>query len=359
MVEHDNNPLPEHGGDLVTASKQYGIALDHWIDLSTGINPEPYPVENINPEAFTRLPYQKGEFIDAVNDYYGRHAYAALSGTQTAIELLPGLLPDYPVLLPEVGYSEHLYSWQRHGHSIYQYPSYSQAGALESIKTYIEQNNQRHIVVIQPNNPTGLFIEHQELTLVSNQLSKGAYLIVDEAFMDVTPERSLLNHALPDNVIVMRSFGKFFGLAGIRLGFCFAHASLISRLEEKLILWSVNGPAQWLATKALKDVNWQCKTRERLFLNAQATQQLFSPLWQYFSLIDSQHTALFSSYVLPADQAKRIYQQFAQAGILLRLFLLEGAQAILRVGILSTGQISSFSRVEAAVKQCVVNLERE
>jgi cobalamin biosynthetic protein CobC len=112
--------LPLHGGDIVSASQRYDVAIDDWIDLSTGINPEHYPVDNIPLQSYCRLPYITDTFNNAVNHYYladnkvqKNIAFLAVAGTQVAIQALPSLLENFPVLLPKVGYQEHRQHWQK------------------------------------------------------------------------------------------------------------------------------------------------------------------------------------------------------------------------------------------------------
>lgn len=388
--------LPLHGGDIVSASQRYDVAIDDWIDLSTGINPEHYPVDNIPLQSYFRLPYITDTFNNAVNHYYlsdnkiqKNIAFLAVAGTQVAIQALPSLLANFPVLLPKVGYQEHRQHWQKnavpsatlnttsnttsnatlnatsHSNSINDYPSLNLQEATEHIHYALTNNNKQHIVIINPNNPTGLMFDKQQLLSWANMLHKDAYLIVDEAFIDSTPENSLLNTltnpalnpatdpVLPHNIIVLRSFGKFFGLAGIRLGFIFSNKLLMQQLANAVGIWQVNGPAQSLAIAALQDKQWQEETMIRIKRNANHTQDccqhLTSLSQQQYHQHQHHHSDLFSSYFFSRDQAISINHSLALSGILTRVIELDSSRAILRIGTLSAEDKTSADRLSTAI----------
>jgi cobalamin biosynthetic protein CobC len=314
----------EHGGNIVSASEQYDISLDKWVDLSTGINPKPYPVE-LDVASFQRLPYLRPEFIAASTDYYQSSHFLPVTGTQAAIQQLPNLLADFPVLIPQVGYQEHAKYWQRKGSDIDFYPSSIKSVTLTFIDKALTDNPERHVVIINPNNPTGVLFEKEQLLSWARQLAPQAYLIVDEAFIDTAIEHSVLNQSLADNIIVLRSFGKFFGLAGIRLGYCFANESILAGLQHRLGLWQINGPAQAIAIKALQDKVWQSQAKQNIQDNAKFTRRIFNALMSQLSL-DAQsvfHSDLFSSYKISSQCAVELKEYFAQSGMLLRVIEIE------------------------------------
>ncbi|MGB0733801.1 MAG: aminotransferase class I/II-fold pyridoxal phosphate-dependent enzyme, partial [Pontibacterium sp.] len=152
-----------HGGDIYSAAKEYGVPLEQWLDLSTGINPDPYPVPKINAAYFQRLPYIEYELTNAIEHYYGIKGLAC-AGSQQAIGLLPRLLRslqgNHKVLLPTQGYQEHRYSWQGTGAECEYYPSDNAAIARQTINKALaaaQQNDEPfYLVIINPNNPSGL-----------------------------------------------------------------------------------------------------------------------------------------------------------------------------------------------------------
>lgn len=365
------NPL--HGGDLVSASAHFGIPTDQWIDLSTGINPEHYPIDNLPLSSYCALPYLSDDFLSAATHYYTPayikkntcssskktpNHFLAVAGTQTAIQVLPTLLPAFPILLPTVGYQEYRQQWQHRALPTHDYPSMDNDAAGLYIDQAIKQQPQQHVLVINPNNPTGITFSKEKLIYWANTLDSQAYLIIDEAFIDSTPDNSVLTNTLPsdmpNNMIVLRSFGKFFGLAGIRLGFIFANADIIQQLEKAIGIWQVNGPAQAIAIKALNDDVWQQSNRLAITKNAAFTQALCSTIQKKCGR--AIHSDLFSSYYFSRIQAEHINYQLALAGILTRVIVINDNHAILRIGVLSSQQTEKAKIISNHVKHTLENL---
>jgi len=332
-----------HGGDVMKAAKLYGGEVADWLDLSTGMNPEPWAVPVLPQTTFEQLPYEWPEFRRNAIAYYGREQLLAVAGTQAAIQALPNVLPCLPILLPGVGYQEHHRSWRAQGAEVIFYPSLAEAQACTAIEAALAETSAQHLLVINPNNPSGLTFAPAELLRWAERLSDGACLIVDEAFIDVTPEQSLLSHVgaghdWPENLIVLRSFGKFFGLAGIRLGFVFAASALREALERWLGLWGVNGPAQYVASLAFTDSGWQQQQRRLLPQASSATRALFEPLLSlsndYGEVRLQAEKPLFNSYVMSSELALELQDFFAKQAILLRVVALDNQRSLLRVGLL-------------------------
>jgi len=353
----------EHGGDLIKASAHFSIAPEHWLDLSTGLSPYSYPVDGIPASVFEHLPYLQPQFIKASVAYYDcEHAIACI-GSQMLIQTLPYCVAIFPVLLPDIGYSEHQKSWQQAGFDLSFYPALDAEKMQSSIDQTLLENPQQHLVIINPNNPTGVLIDPTQLITWAGRLDSGCYLIIDEAFIDLWPQHSVLAMPWPDNILVLRSFGKFFGLAGIRIGFAFCQGQLKEKLTDKLGLWMINGPAQYLAGKAMLDERWQYEAREKINNAANEMQQQFQVLlnFVYKSLNIQQpwlsHQPLFSSYKMPQNIAYKIQYHFAQAGILLRVIeipeqtLNEQPQAILRIGVIACENSAALRRID----QCIEN----
>lgn len=246
----------EHGGRLLNAVKQYNIPLEHWIDLSTGINPHGWPVPSIPPEYFNRLPDDNDNLIETAKKYYGTDSLLPLAGSQAAIQLLPVLRKPCHVAVPRVGYAEHAHAWQQHGHIV----------DTVDHQTMSEQLDKYDVVVlINPNNPTGERYSVEQLLNWHNKLQKkNGWLIVDEAFMDSTPEQSLLPYTNRNGLFILRSIGKFFGLAGIRCGFVMAENKLLHQLQQSIGPWSLTGPTRYIAQLALSDSQWQSEARQSL-----------------------------------------------------------------------------------------------
>lgn len=320
----------EHGGKLAEASQHYGIPIADWLDLSTGINPHAWPVPPLPPETMRRLPQQDNLLKTACQYYCGQHALA-LSGSQAAIQALPalrGTIGTVGIISP--GYAEHAHAWQKQGHRILPL-------AADEIEQHIDELNT--LVLINPNNPTGnLFPAKRILGWHQRLQQRGGWLIVDEAFMDTSPEFSVVSEANRVGLVVLRSFGKFFGLPGLRVGFAFARPEILSQLEAQLGPWHINGPARWIASQALIDTDWQQDNLQWLQESGQRLQQLLSQ----FDMTPDGGTALFQW--LRTELAQQYYQQLAKQGILTRLFT---EPSSLRFGL--PGNDAEWARLESAL----------
>ncbi len=318
----------EHGGRLIKAAADYGIPLADWLDLSTGINPNGWPVPNLPPAVWQRLPEDDDGLIEAARDYYGARHALAVAGSQAAIQALPYLRPPGRVGVVAPGYAEHAHAWARAGHTVIPVdPAAPLPGDLDVL------------VLIHPNNPTGqtyapeALLEWHERLVTHNE-----WLVVDEAFMDSTPAGSLAAHSHRPGLIVLRSLGKFFGLAGARVGFVLAETALLERLRERLGPWTLNGPARYIATQALRDTAWQDAARPRLIAEGQRLAELLTA----HGLPPSGGSALFQWVKTP--RAPEIHIALARQGILTRLF---EQPASLRFGL--PGTEAEWRRLEVAL----------
>ncbi|MGO4503406.1 MULTISPECIES: threonine-phosphate decarboxylase CobD [unclassified Dyella] len=246
----------EHGGRLLRAARDYGIAPDAWLDLSTGISPYAWPVPVLPASVWQRLPEDDDGLVGAACEYYGASQLLPVAGSQAAIQMLPSLRQASGVGVIAPGYNEHAHAWRRAGHAV---ETQSASSLLADPSRYDV------IVLIHPNNPGGERFERDVLLACHAALaSRGGWLIVDEAFMDVTPEQSLCSEAYRDGLIVLRSAGKFFGLAGARAGFVAAHPALLETLGDRLGPWTLSGPTRHVLGLALADRAWQATARSWL-----------------------------------------------------------------------------------------------
>ncbi|MEJ2065628.1 MAG: hypothetical protein P8X74_20510 [Reinekea sp.] len=161
--------LPQHGGDLQSAATEFHIPVKQWLDLSTGINPVTYPVQDIPESVFYQLPYPQKEFIDAIHGYYQQSGFLAVCGTQSAIQVIPELLNTqhtFPVLLPSVGYKEHERYWSRAGNLCRHYSAMNADEMIDDISTALMQNRQQHLVLIWPGCALALCFPQSPLEIV-------------------------------------------------------------------------------------------------------------------------------------------------------------------------------------------------
>ncbi|CUT10360.1 Lthreonine 3Ophosphate decarboxylase EC 41181 [Bradyrhizobium sp.] len=243
--------MREHGGNLDQAQQRFGGRAEDWIDLSTGINRLPYPVGEVSSRAWSALP-SRGE-IEALHQaarqaYRTSAAVVALGGAQAAIQLLPQLAPS--------------------GHARILAPTYNEyAGVLSAAGWEVEEVSALNAlagadlaIVVNPNNPDGRCYAPRDLLTLLPRVGR---LVIDESFADVAPQLSLASEDRP-GLLILRSFGKFYGLAGLRLGFALGNSSDIARLASMSGPWPVSGAAIAIGCRALRDDAWAEATSARL-----------------------------------------------------------------------------------------------
>lgn len=238
----------DHGGNLDAAMARFGGTSDDWLDLSTGINPMPYPLPPIPQTSWEVLP-RKSEMARlseiAAQAYNTPARVIATSGAQGAIQIVPWLRAPGRAAVLAPTYNEHAAALRACG---WQVDEVSELDALAGADL---------AVVVNPNNPDGRRTTPDRLQALSQQVD---LLIIDESFGDPEPDLSLAPQLEQDNVVILRSFGKFYGLAGVRLGFALAQGALADWLADMVGPWPVSGPAIDIACQALADTNWQEQT---------------------------------------------------------------------------------------------------
>lgn len=296
----------EHGGRLRKAAREYAIPLRQWLDLSTGINPHSWPVPAIPSELWSRLPESDDDLELAACSYYSVQQLLPVAGSQAAIQALPRLRTQSTVAIVSPAYAEHAHAWQLAGHDVITITSSKVPEIIDRIDV---------LLIVNPNNPTGETFTAEQLLSWHRQLAaRGGWLIVDEAFIDMIQENSLATHSHKAGLIILRSLGKFFGLAGARVGFVLAQQAILRSLGELLGPWTITPASRWIAQQALSDYRWQQDTRQQLLRDSQKLSQLLTS--HQFSV--EGESALFKWIQHP--QAKAIQQYLARQGILVRLF---------------------------------------
>lgn len=322
-----------HGGRLRQASEQYQIPLSEWLDLSTGVSPWTYPFNHIDMSHWNQLPQDEDGLESAARKHFGAKSLLAVAGSQMAIQSLPLIWSEtrslssqngndnyqHTVGLPHQGYKEHEKAWLKAGWQVRHYHG------LPSDKLVNELNA---LVVINPNNPTGVSISKQKLLCWQKTLyENNGLLVVDEAFADIDNRESLAAVSA-DNLVVLRSIGKFYGLAGIRVGFIIAPYELLSRLSIELGPWVVAGPSREVAKQAIQDISWQKFQAERLIKQANRLAALLKQMVANYQLVNLEHqqiqkdgriagTGLFQTLYL--HNAKQIHEKLCQHAIFVRL----------------------------------------
>ena len=297
-----------HGGNLAAARRAFPLAPEPWLDLSTGVNPYAYPIEDLPASIWTHLPdpaalaglesaaalaYRAGVGMDVI----------AAPGTQAIINWLPYLLPARRVGILGFTYFEHARAWRA-------------AGAEVCIVDDLDALAKMDVaVIVNPNNPDGRLVAPQDLRALARDLDKtGGLLIVDEAFMDFIGAGSVIPDMPEGGVLALRSFGKTYGLPGLRLGFAIAPKALTGKLRAALGCWPVSGAAIAIGTKALADFSWLATTREKLERDAFALDKILAMA----GLAPYGGCLLFR--LAQAQAAQRRFEDLAKAGIWVRRF---------------------------------------
>lgn len=328
--------MDDHGGSLERARQRFPGAPEPLLDLSTGINPHAYPFSPPAATAWTRLP-EPGR-LEAQKQVTAR-AYGAAShqnvaaapGTQILLPLVMGLLTAGRVRVLGPTYAEHARAAALAGHAVAEVSDFEALFGADLA------------VVVNPNNPDGRIVAKADLLRLAEDLrGRGGLLVVDEAFMDVGPAaESLCGEVEAGNIVVLRSFGKFFGLAGVRLGFAVASPEIAARLESLLGPWAVSGPAMEIGLEALADRAWQDEMRARLAGQARKLDELVVDA----GLPAPGGTSLYR--YLEFDEAARFFVHCGCRGIALRDFA--GRPCALRIGL--PGDAAGWTRLGAALQE--------
>ncbi|ART99668.1 threonine-phosphate decarboxylase [Yoonia vestfoldensis] len=286
------NMARDHGGGLDAAIARYGGSRATWLDLSTGINPQPYPLPQFAADSWTALP-DKAAFArlhDLARGFWGVPAEAgvlAATGASAIIAALPRVFAQGEVCIPGPTYNEHEAAFRAAGWTIGKVP-------------------RQALVAVHPNNPDGAIWRAADFTT--------PITIIDESFCDVMPERSLVHLASRPNTLVLKSFGKFWGLAGLRLGFAIGDPAVIARLADILGPWQVSGPALTIGAEALADPQWADATRARLAQDADRLDHCLAA--KGATLLGG--TSLFRLYQV--DDAARWQDRLAKGHVWSRVF---------------------------------------
>lgn len=294
-----------HGGKIQIACMRYGGQPEDWLDLSTGIAPWSYPLPNAPESIWQRLPEVDDGLIDVASNYYhvAPTQCLAVAGSQWAIETIPNLYSaKLRVAILANGYSEHPAAWQRAGHEVI---LFDDLATLCADADFCDA-----AVIIQPHNPLANIATQAQLTQIKVELKQGI-LVLDEAFAD---QQNIPTLALSPHTWRLRSVGKFFGLAGIRLGFVLASEAQIQALNQLQSPWAVSHIARWAGKLALADARWQRQQHQKL---AEQSERL-STLLSRYQLHIIGVTPLFVTIMHKASND--YYEQACSHHILLRHF---------------------------------------
>lgn len=310
-----------HGGALDTAIAEFGGERDDWLDLSTGINPEPYPVHDLSRELWAKLPDHSALSVleDTAREYYRvpeGFSVVAAPGTQSLIEMLPQLLPgnSATIIARQTGvYGEHAYCCEKAARETRLEDTPSEVADAESMA-----------VLVHPNNPDGHVWPADQVEALAVRMLGNGYLVIDEAFCDTIPEHSFIPN-MQGNMIVLRSFGKFFGLAGLRLGFAICYQEIATEIRSRLGPWAVSGPALAIGAKAFADRAWIERTKAELTRKSALLVQALEAAG--LEIVGANPLFLLAR----CDGAAELHERLSQQHILVRSF--ERRSDLLRFGL--------------------------
>lgn len=322
-----------HGGDIAAARRMFPGAAEPFIDLSTGINPRPYPLPAFPEDLFKRLPDRTaverlGGVAAEAYGAPGAECVVPAPGTQILLPVVAALVSPGRAAVLGPTYAEHKRTAELAGHQVIEATQLDQLRGADLA------------VIVNPNNPDGRIISKNDLLALADELHpRNGILVIDEAFADVVPDVSLASEVTRGNIVVLRSFGKFFGLAGLRLGFALASPSIAARMDAALGPWAVSGPAIHVGMKALSDKTWIEATRVSLANSAHQLDELLKK--SGLEIVGG--TTLYRLVRTP--DADALFQHLGRAGILVRRFT--GQPQWLRFG-LPTDQ-KEWERLGAAL----------
>lgn len=319
--------MPEHGGNLDVAVQRFGGDARDWIDLSTGINRQSYPVGELSPACWSALPPRSGirSLHRAAQQAYGTEApILATNGAQAAIQWLPHLAPRGRARVLAPTYNEYAAVFSAAGWEV---TETSDLAALAGADIAVLAN---------PNNPDGKRYEPSRLLALLPHVGR---LVIDESFADAIPGLSLAPKAGQPGLLILRSFGKFFGLAGLRLGFVMGDEADIAALAAMAGPWPVSGVAIEIGSRALLDRKWAEATSARLERDSLRLDAEVAPLG--WTLVGG--TPLFRLY--ETGDAKLAQEKLARAHIWSRVF--PHQKGWLRLGL--PGNETEWARLSAAL----------
>jgi cobalamin biosynthetic protein CobC len=328
-----------HGGRLGAARAAYSQAPQPWIDLSTGINPKSYPAPRARGVTLNRLPdtgeLSQLESIAATAFGVGDpQRVVATGGTEPALRLLPYVLRQKAAIVAGPTYGSHADGWEKAGVPSRVVPDAELEGSIA---------DRTALIVVNPNNPDGRLVGRDRLRQLHDAVaSRGGVLVVDEAFAEVTPQASVADIAgtrVAEHLVVLRSFGKFYGLAGLRLGFVVGSPVVAARVRGVIGDWPVSVDALAAGLAAYADRQWTERMRVQL---ASAARRLDGLLSRYgFEVVGG--TSLYR--LVRAGDAPARFERLAAAGILTRPF--QHDATLLRFGLPGTPE--AWQRLEEAV----------
>jgi histidinol-phosphate aminotransferase len=174
----------------------------------------------------------------------------------------------------------------------------------------------RVVFVANPNNPTGTVVPKKELERFVRDIPPQVLLVLDEAYIEFLDSPadfvSLIRDGAQPNLLLMRTFSKIFGLAGLRLGYGIGHPDLVALLEKARQPFNINSIAQAGALAALDDAGHIHRTQEN---NAQGLK-FFADAFQQMKLEFIPSGANF--ILVRVGDGQRVFEEMQKQGVIVR-----------------------------------------
>lgn len=311
-----------HGGAIDQMRQAFPAAPQPWIDLSTGINPWPYPYTDLSAQALSHLPtasmYEACQHAMAEAFGVAPETLLLSPGSELLIRLLPDILQSRRIAILSPTYGDHASAWKRAGAEI-----------LLTEDPLEHADRVDAIVLCNPNNPDGRLFDIDALEAARAQLAaRGGWLIIDEAYADLLPSLSLAPRAGRDGLIILRSFGKFFGLAGVRLGAMLAPRALREAMADRLGTWPISGTALEIGARAYADRDWQIEMRRKLSVSANELRSVLKAAG--LNVLGGTDLFCFGE----TKDAHDVFRRLGRAGVYVRRF--DWSKQHLRIGLPAT-----------------------
>lgn len=307
----------DHGGDLSSVKEKYSDARYPWIDLSTGINPRAYPWEKkIDLTALAGYAAKLPQSSDVKKctsiwlkylNVKDRNNWLLTAGSQAIINILPSIFPDHKGIILKPNYNEYERTWCRH---LREYTTITR----DKFDVNLLANNSV-VMITNPNNPDAHLWQLEQIIHIANELAeKNGFLVLDEAYTDLCTDISLTTCSIPDNVLLLRSLGKFFGLAGLRIGLTKLPSKLYAKTADDMGPWTVSSISMAIAQMALSDTEWISNTLKSLKLNMEKLESIL--LEHDFKIIGN--TDLYC--LVQHEQSSMVVDKLNRSGIYVRTF---------------------------------------
>ena len=319
-----------HGGNIYEAARKLRKDPSEITDFSASINPLA-PPPGLEQNLLQKLPLTRSypdinttELVSLLAETHNcsTHQLMVANGSTEIIYLLPHALGirSAVIISPSFSEYENAFTLAKSSIVLAQAPeSNNFQPDREFISKYLEQMRVDAVILGHPNSPAGSLLDKETLDWILFACkSMGALVVVDEVFIDFSENYSFKNKINSHkNLVIIRSMTKFYGLAGLRLGYALAPPFIISGLKKYQPPWTVNTLAQFAGIYCLKQDDFKEKTLKFMENERQRLAEKISRI-DGFSVFPSSTNFLLvklSENLPPAEQLKEF---LLKRGLLIR-----------------------------------------